>query len=225
MKSKLILASIFSVFSLFAVAQQGTIKLNGYTAYAFDDAVDSYFDQNSYYNGRVEGGFQWGVGLEYMIHRYYGLELSWMQQNTTAPLTYIGGNVNSVKFTNFDLSSNYIMIGGNRYFPVTNSIIEPYFGASLGMSIMNLKNPDDGRKTNKEFFAWSVKGGTNIFLTEKVGIKLQAQLLSSVQSVGGGFYFGTGGSGAGLSSYSSILQFCAGGGLVFKLGSSTGAKK
>jgi hypothetical protein len=31
-------------------------------------------------------------------------------------------------------------------------------------------------------------------------------------------YFGTGGAGAGLSSYSSMLQFGLGGGLVFKLG-------
>ncbi len=34
----------------------------------------------------------------------------------------------------------------------------------------------------------------------------------------GGFYFGTGGVGAGVSSYSTMYQFGVGGGLVFKLG-------
>jgi len=39
-----------------------------------------------------------------------------------------------------------------------------------------------------------------------------------VQSVGDGFYFGTGGAGAGVSTYSSMLQFALRGGLTFKLG-------
>ena len=36
--------------------------------------------------------------------------------------------------------------------------------------------------------------------------------------MGGGLYFGTGGAGAGVSTYSSYYQFNLGGGLVFKLG-------
>jgi hypothetical protein len=47
---------------------------------------------------------------------------------------------------------------------------------------------------------------------------LQAQLLSAVQSVGGGFFFGTGGSGAAVTANSSMYQFELGGGLVFKMG-------
>ncbi len=56
------------------------------------------------------------------------------------------------------------------------------------------------------------------WVKEKVGIKLQAQLLSAVQSVGGGFYFGTGGSGGAVMAQSSMYQFELGGGLVFKMG-------
>lgn len=52
---------------------------------------------------------------------------------------------------------------------------------------------------------------------EVAGIRLQAQLLSPVQAAGGGFYFGTGGSGIGVSTYSSIYQFNLGGSLVFRL--------
>lgn len=224
MKSKLTLLVILSAFTL-ASFGQGGIKLNAYGAYAFDDKFDSYYDIDEYYNGKMTGGFQWGVGLEYMLHRYYGIELSWMQQNTTAPISYQGGAFAFPKFTNFDLSSNYILIGANRYFPMKSSMVEPYFGMGLGMSLMGLTNPENNLKTNKEFFAWTLKTGANIFFTEKVGLKLQAQLLSSVQSVGGGFYFGTGGAGAGLSTYSSIMQICLGGGLVFKLGQAKTAGK
>jgi hypothetical protein len=70
-------------------------------------------------------------------------------------------------------------------------------------------------------FAWGLRGGANIYPAGdagKVGIKLQAALLSAVQGAGGGLYFGTGGAGAGVTTYSSMLQFTLGGGLVFKFG-------
>jgi hypothetical protein len=57
-----------------------------------------------------------------------------------------------------------------------------------------------------------------VWAGEKFGIKLQAQLTSVSQGAGGGLYFGTGGAGVGLSTYSSIYQFGLGGGLTFKLG-------
>jgi hypothetical protein len=49
-------------------------------------------------------------------------------------------------------------------------------------------------------------------------LKLQMQLVSVSQGFGGGAYFGTGGAGVGLQSYSSVYQFGMGGGLAFKLG-------
>jgi len=69
-----------------------------------------------------------------------------------------------------------------------------------------------------EKFAWGLRLGGIIWTPGRVGIKLQAQLLSAVQSAGGSVYFGTGGAGAGVSMYSSMYQFGVGGGLVFALG-------
>ena len=57
----------------------------------------------------------------------------------------------------------------------------------------------------------------NFWASEKIGIKLQAQLLSVAQATGGGLYFG-GGAGVAVSSYSTIYQFGLGGGLVFRFG-------
>jgi hypothetical protein len=42
-------------------------------------------------------------------------------------------------------------------------------------------------------------------------------VLSAVQYVSGGLYFGTGGAGTGISSLSSMFQFGLDGGLVFKV--------
>jgi hypothetical protein len=65
--------------------------------------------------------------------------------------------------------------------------------------------------------SWGVRAGGIVWAKENVGIKLQIQLLSAVQSMGGGFYFGTGGSGVGLSAYSTVYQLSLGGGLVFRM--------
>jgi hypothetical protein len=48
-------------------------------------------------------------------------------------------------------------------------------------------------------------------------------LQSAVQSMGGGFFIGTGGVSAGVSSFSSLMQFGLGTGLVFKLGGTSPA--
>jgi hypothetical protein len=53
--------------------------------------------------------------------------------------------------------------------------------------------------------------------SEKVSLRIHGQLLSPVQWAGGGFYFGTGGSGAGVTTGSTIYQFNVGGSLNYKL--------
>jgi len=217
---KKLLTVVVMSCSLATMAQQKPgFRLNVYTNYVFDDRVDSYYSNSSYYEGKIKGGFQWGVGAEFMLRPTQGIEISYLRQDTKAPTTYYdnSGFGNSVKNTEFDLAVNYIMIGSTRYFPVSPKV-EPYFGGQLGVGIVDVSNPARGSEANATEFAWGIKGGANFWVSEKVGIKFLAGLNSITQAVGGGVYFGTGGVGAGLSSYSSLLQFSLGGGLVFKFG-------
>ncbi|ULQ54074.1 outer membrane beta-barrel protein [Flavihumibacter fluvii] len=212
MKKILPIVLFFTVLGSIASAQK--VRVNAYTAYVFDDKIDSYYDANSYYEGTIKGGFQWGVGLEYMLDRTKGIELKYLRQDTKAPMTYYR---EGVKEKTFDVAVNYILLGGSNYFETSSGKFEPYLGFGLGCAIIDVSNPDGGSGSSTKF-AWDIKGGSNIWLNEKIGIKLQVELLSAVQSAGGGLYFGTGGASAGLSSYSSMLQFGMGGGLVFKMG-------
>ncbi len=189
------------------------LRVNGYTFYAFNDKVDSRYSSTEYFYGKIKGGFQWGGGLEYMMAPVQGVELSYLRLDTKAPLYYYN---NGEQFTEFDVATNYIMLGGNRYFPLGGKI-EPYAGAQLGMAIFNVMNPENGNKDNATKFAWGLKAGLNIWASDRVGLKLQTGVLSAVQGVGGGFYFGTGGSGAGINTYSTFFQFYIGGGLTFDL--------
>ena len=102
--------------------------------------------------------------------------------------------------------------------PTGNEKVEPYGGVLLGAVGYVNKYPATGEPTSSTRFALGFRLGATIWASAKVGIKLQAQFISSVQGFGGGFYFGTGGSGAGVSTYSTITQLGLGGGLVFKLG-------
>lgn len=189
------------------------LRLNGYTFYAFDDRVDSYYSNTEYFRGKIKGGFQWGGGFEYMMSPGQGIELSYLRLDTKAPLEYYNSGI---MYTDFDVATNYIMLGGNRYFPLGGKV-EPYAGLQAGVAVFNIENPSNGKSGNATKFAWGIKAGLNLWATDKVALKIQTGLLSAVQAVGGSFYFGTGGGGAGLSTYSTFYQFYIGGGLTFNL--------
>ncbi len=215
-KSIVFLFSTILFIGTITAQKKPDIRLNGYAGYVFDDAIDSYYDVNNYYRGTIKGAFQWGVGVETKINRGTGVELLYMRQDTKAPMTYLGG-AGLPKNKDFGIGMNYIMLGINRYFGA-NPKVEPYIGPMLGMAIASIKNSDPGGSSSITKFAWGFRGGANIWASPKVAIKLQMQLLSATQGFGGGAYFGTGGVGVGLQSYSSVLQFGLGGGLAFKLG-------
>ena len=195
-------------------AQGPQVRLHGYTQYAFDDnSVDSYYSATSYFNGSVKGGFQYGGGLEVMPYPALGVEITYLRLDSKAPMEYYD---DGITYTTFDIAQNWVFLSMNKYVPV-NEMLEPYAGMQIGMDIINLFNPDNGNTDNATKLAWGIKAGANIWASEKVGIKLQLGLMSAVQAVGGGFYFGTGGAGAGLSGFSSYYQFNIGGGMVFRV--------
>lgn len=59
--------------------------------------------------------------------------------------------------------------------------------------------------------------GVRVAPSDKISIRLHAQLLSPVQWIGGGYYFGTGGSGASVSTGSTVFQFNLGGSVNYRI--------
>ena len=197
---------------------ESEIRLSLYGMYTFEDSFDSYYDFGNYYQGVVQDGMLYGAGFEFEVRKDVFLELSYLRELTSAPTQYYNGGV-FAKFADIDLKINYLMLGGNHSFSKPGSKVEGFAGASLGLAVVDLDyndgNPANYINNRASKFAWGLKAGAIIWATPKFGVKLQAQLLSVAQSVGGGFYFGTGGAGAGVSTYSSIYQFSLGGGLVY----------
>jgi hypothetical protein len=212
---------IVCLLSGFYSTQAQNVRLNGYAMYVFDDKVDNYATSSSYFNAKIKGGLQWGAGLEYMVQEVNGIELIYLRQDTKAPVTYWD---NGDKSGEFDLAINWLMLAFNRYQRFSNEKIEGYGGLELGAAFFDVTNPNTGDSRNATKFAWGIRLGLNIYASEKFGIKLQTGLTSAVQGVGGGLYFGTGGAGAGATTYSSMLQFGLGGGIVVPFGGGTTAK-
>ncbi|MEI8074954.1 MAG: porin family protein [Bacteroidota bacterium] len=208
MKNLFILSLAIFGFVLAANAQHAEIRLNGYTMGTFKDKVDSYYSSTDYFNGTINGGFQWGAGIEIKPNKLSGIEFLYNRLDTKAPMTYYNGGIKS---GTYDAGINNFMLAVNRYF-VSTSKVEGYGSVLAGVTSFKI-----GTATATKF-GYGFRLGANVWATPKVGLKFQAQLMSASQAVGGGFYFGTGGAGAGVSSYSSFYQFGLGGGLVFKLG-------
>ncbi|QPH41943.1 outer membrane beta-barrel protein [Pedobacter endophyticus] len=208
----IITAVVFNFGKTQTQAQE--IRLNAYSGYSFDDRVNTYYSTSDYYEGRIEGSYRWGFDAEYLLQQRYGLALNYSRQDTKAPIRYYQIKDRQ---TTFDLGIDWITLAGTHYFKV-NETVEPYAGIMGGVAIFNIRNPDSELSQSVTRFGWGLRMGTNIFFSESLGIKFQADLLSAAQAVGGGVYFGTGGAGTAVSTYSSMLQFTLGGGLVYRFG-------
>ena len=199
---------------LSAIVSYGQEKrINLYSSATFDDSFETYNSSSDYYSGKIKGSVQWGAGLEFKVKEDYGAELMYLRQDTQAEVnSYYGVLPN---YRQMDISVNYYLLGLNRYFKTGK--VEPYGSFLIGAAYFSNKTPAPGDPSSVTKFALGFRLGANIWVTERVALKLQAQFLSSIQGFGGGFYFGTGGSGAGVSTYSSITQLNLGGGLAFKI--------
>lgn len=206
----------FMLLACMTFAQE--LRVNTYAGYIFKDKVDSYFSSSSYFEGQIQDGLRWGAGIEYHIPNRGAIEIQYLRQDTNAPTIYQDGGFlgGALQSTNFDMAINWVMLNGTRYFPV-NETVEPFAGVGVGMGIFNIGNPDNGRENSATKFAYNIRGGSNFWLADNIALRIQASLFSATQAVGGGLYFGTGGVGGGLSSYSSLYQFGLEGGLVFRL--------
>ncbi|MWB96392.1 outer membrane beta-barrel protein [Flavobacterium sp. GA093] len=217
---------IVTVFMLSCTASyaQNNFRLNLYGAYTFEDNFDSYYDLGNYYQGQLQDGFQYGLGIELEVHPNSFVELSYLREDTHAPTQYYNGGAFN-KYANFDVNMNYILLGGTRSFRSPDSDFEGFAGIMAGIGIIgidgstsNMSGTVTGNHSDSATkFAWGLKAGVTYWASKNVGIKFQGQMLSITQSVGGGVYFGTGGVSTGVSSYSSLYQFSLGGGLVFDL--------
>lgn len=206
-KNKLILAGLFVMIATAAVWAQPTVTLMTFESYTFPDKFDT-----EYGYGKIEDGFQWGAGLEIGLSEVAAVEIIYQNLSTTG--YFDGWDGNEVIRNNGDVNCNYVMLGGTRYAPINEKIAG--FGTfNMGVGWFDVSESLGGSTPTK--FSIGGRLGLRIMASEKVSVRIHTQLFSPVQWAGGGMYFGTGGSGAGVTTGSTIYQFNLGGSLNFRL--------
>jgi hypothetical protein len=201
MKKHFLVLLVLVFSGIGAAAQTGTLSANLYGGYTFKERVKfdaAYTD--------VQDGFQWGVGLEYFTSYRTSVELKYMRMDTRFPL--FGPQGNQLNSGNDDGSLQYILLGGNQYFPQTGSAIAPFIGGSLGIGIV------DGEANNATKFAWDAKAGIKVQTKSVVSFKVHAYIQSIISTFGSD-YWATGVGIVAVPDYATIFQFGLGGAVCF----------
>lgn len=182
------------------------VKLNGFGGYTFQDRfnLSGAYNGFSYSEGVLGEGAHFGGSIEFELRPHKSIELLYQTQSGEGYL-----RSGPVDFGPYDVAMHYVMLGGLGYKPFSPAV-SGYGGVNLGVGFIS----GDASATK---FAIGGKLGLMFNASSTVGIKVGAQVLSAVQGAGGGFYFGTGGASAGVSTYSSIYQFGFTGGLCIAL--------
>jgi opacity protein-like surface antigen len=198
MKRLLVISFVF--ISTLSFAQTDIVGYGGYQ-----------FGSRSYiYPGyvRLKSAGNYGVNLELGVRPDLRIQLSWMGSATYA--AYEEGGFERFRT---DVNINYYQIGAIRPFPV-NDIFEAFGSFTLGATQFALQEAiynDEWR------FSITLGLGSNIWISDRIGIRVHARLLAPINWAGLGFFCGTGGCGSSVNAGSSFISGDVGGGLVIRL--------
>lgn len=206
MKRKtIVLASLLLVaFALASIAQ--SVELTPIAGYTFRSTVHITNGE-----ARINDGFTYGGALTIAPSQYNAIEISYYryETNATAYSTHTGG-FNTVSK---DVAVNYMMIGGQRLFPLNDKVMS-FTGFNIGAGWLGSK---DGSFNTITKFSMGFDAGVKIRISRKIGVRLQTNFMFPITSAGGSFFWGSGGSGVGLTGYVPIWSFGFNGGLIFKI--------
>jgi len=162
----------------------------------------------SYHGGYIKmpDSDQFGLTVSMAISNEISAEFFWAQQNSTIRIKDFLIFPRETEITNIRV--NHYQFGAIHKFGSGKAI--PFAGMSAGWSTFN---PEDGFSSSTKF-SFGATGGVKYFFSDRIGFRLQAQLLIPIDW--GGVYFGSG--GAGVSAGGSLVLLNFSGGLIFAFG-------
>lgn len=187
---------------------QHRLEITPFGGYQFLGKTSVYYQNSS---GDIDIKDSEVFGFSINIPAAYGAEVELFYSRQDSRLDFKGGAFGTGE-TLFDMSVEYFQIGVLR--GVQQGNLLPFGVFTVGATNFNPK--EDGLSSEWRF-SLTVGLGAKVYLSEKIGIRLQGNLLMPVQWAGGSVYFGTGGSGVGVSAGSTMLQIDVRGGLIILL--------
>ena len=208
-----LLFAIFAVLLMVSTTNAQKIEITPMVGYMFGGSVN--FIEGKL---KIKDNLSYGGMMSVKIDRDVAVEFSYARMDTRAE--WRPGYIYAPDYPNlnFNVNVNYMTIGAVRDVEVNEHVVG--FGTlALGAAYFN---PTDSRIKDVWRFAGSLAAGVKLYITDRIGIRLQGRLLLPMYFAGGGAYcgVGTGGSscGLGVSTTSVILQGDLSGGLIIRLG-------
>jgi hypothetical protein len=172
----------------------GRLQLSGFAGWVTSSDV-----YTSIGNLRIDPTNSWGAEIAFAGGPGAKIALKWVYYK---PTVHFDGYSAATTSTNFSVDTNYFLIQGEKGY--RRGKIEPFFGGSIGGVVYAPDafklggvsyNPGDSW-----YFAFGIAAGAKIFVGDKVALRLGIEMLAPLYFSGGGFYAGTGGSGAYVSA-------------------------
>lgn len=204
---RLTILPFIAIMMLCAIkANAQSIEIIPQTNYTFGGRIYAQFGDL-----KIQDSESYGISLN-VINDDISIQLEYFYQPTTG--TYRDYfNPETSQTSNLNIS--WYHIGVRKRFNTSEQVV-PFAGGSIGLTDFDL----DSSPTSYDETALSIalQAGTNVYFSDKIGLRLHARLLVPIQFNGFGFYAGTGGSGATATAGSYFVQADFGAGLVIRLG-------
>jgi len=187
---------------------------NGYGSYVLKGGYNSEYGNADFLHGITCDGLQWGAGVEYLLSQKYGIEGMYLRRNTRAVQQ---SKTDPQKTLSFNLALNYIMAGLNGYLLPVTSKIQPYGSMLAGVVIEEIGFANNSINSSITKVAWAVRLGGKYWISQRVGVRLQAQWTSFFIMDGGLPDMTVYGLNTADINFPIAYQFEVGSGLMIKL--------
>ncbi len=190
----------------FSQTQKGAIEITPTFGYQWGGSVQGYEGEIV-----VDDGAQYGLILGYRVQKELVVEFFWSYLPSVAHFEpyYLTTVDPSLIGLSTDMDTHYFQL--NAVWETGRGKTKPFLGAGAGIVMFS---PSDSRYETNVYAAMNFSGGLKVYLSEKIGLRLQGRLLMPLYVSGGGFYVGTGGAGVSVGAGVPILQGDLSAGLI-----------
>lgn len=200
----LITAFLLLIFSTNTLAQAEIFGFGGYEVAS--DVQVTQGQLNIYSNPN------YGAGISFEVERGVQAEVFWIGQQTPMELKSYTGLTQPL----FDVGIHYFQAGAVYEFRQTRAQKAfPFTSFSLGATLFS---PVDSDFSEEWRFSITFGGGGKFYISDRVGLRLQARLLLPINFNSVGMWCGSGGCSVGVSSWATLIQADFTGGIFIRLG-------
>jgi hypothetical protein len=131
------------------------------------------------YEGKINGGFRWAAGCEYILKSKIGLGITNYNQKTTADVQlnrYPSGK------TTLNETVNWLMITANKYIFIQPDKVAWYGGVGAGITSFSTAGFLNGARDDS--FAWQIQTGVMLKPTKIIGFKIYTQYQMATSGTG-----------------------------------------